>query len=412
MEPLRPTGILARFFTPALFFLTAAAILALINLSGGPVWARWVALHFALLGGVSQLVLGSAQFFSGAFLATDPPPRKLIRPQLLTWNAGTLMVAAGLPLGVPRLTEAGALLIVAGLGLFLAGLLTMKRRSLQQFSWAVRWYAAAAGFLAAGVAAGAAMGAGVVFDAGSLLGAHLVLNLMGWFGTAIVGTLHTYFPSLTSTRLAYPRLEAPTFAAWVTGVVLLSAGMALGAGPVAVMGWLALDAAGVLLSLNLLSSLRAAPAPLPLSARLVAIAQGFLPAGLTVGLAATMAEGYLGPFVDPARDALPTLILAGWIGMTVAGSLFHLLTVIARVRTRFAISVPPFEPVWDRVLASLAGFGLAGTTVTAMVSGPGVLSSITTLMVVCAVVLLAGRLLRLAVEVVSLPPTRPGPHGS
>jgi hypothetical protein len=47
----------------------------------------------------------------------------------------------------------------------------------------------------------------------------LALNLAGRLGTAIVGTLHTFFPSLTQTRLRLPRLQAPTFVAWLFGSV-------------------------------------------------------------------------------------------------------------------------------------------------------------------------------------------------
>jgi hypothetical protein len=48
---------------------------------------------------------------------------------------------------------------------------------------------------------------------GSLLGAHMALNLAGWFGTAIVGTLHTFFPSLTQTHLRFARTSSPRCAA-------------------------------------------------------------------------------------------------------------------------------------------------------------------------------------------------------
>lgn len=408
MEPLRPTSLLARFFTPALFFLLAAAVLALINLGGGPVWARWIALHFALLGGVSQLVLGSAQFFSGAFLSTDPPSRKIVAAQLFTWNTGTLMVAAGLPFGLPRLTAAGGLLIIVGLGLFGAGLLNMRRRSLQKFCWATRWYLSSAGFLTLGALIGIALATGFVWGSGSLLSVHLVLNLMGWFGTAIVGTLHTYFPSLTATRLAYPRLEAPTYLAWVTGVFALAAGMAVSFVPLAALGWLALDVAGVLLSLNLLSSLKNRPAPLPLSARLVGAGQLFLPAGLTIGLAATLADGTSGPFLGPVREALPTLILVGWIGLTVAGSVLHLLSIIARVRSRFAVPMPAIRPVGDRLLTGLAGIGVAGMAVTALAGGPSVLSALAKLMTVGALFLLLTRLVLLAGRVIPTLASRPG----
>ena len=45
-------------------FMVAAAAVAVVNWLGGFAWAGWMTLHLALLGGVSQLVLGSAQFFT------------------------------------------------------------------------------------------------------------------------------------------------------------------------------------------------------------------------------------------------------------------------------------------------------------------------------------------------------------
>jgi hypothetical protein len=102
------------------------------------------------VGGVSQLVLGAGQFFAGAYLATDPPRRELVRLQLCAWNAGTVLVAIGVPADVALATLAGALLLAIGLGAFLVGLDSLRRRSLQRAPWAVRWYEACAGFLGAG----------------------------------------------------------------------------------------------------------------------------------------------------------------------------------------------------------------------------------------------------------------------
>lgn len=97
---------------------------------------------------------------------------------------------------------------------------------------------------------------------GSLLGAHLALNLAGWFGTAIVGTLHTFFPSLTRTQLRYPRLQGPAFVLWLLGDGELAVGTAFGIDLLVGSGWLALTAAAALLGVNLLASLRAASEPL------------------------------------------------------------------------------------------------------------------------------------------------------
>ena len=231
---------LTAFFIPALVLLVAGAATAAVNAVAGPVWARWLSLHLILLGGVSQLVLGAAQFFAAAFLATDPPPRKLILAQLVTWNLGVLMIAIGRPTGTTGLVSTGGLLILAGLMLFAAGLRDMKRRSLQSNSWAVRWYGAAALWLGIGALVGVLLAEGRTGDYNNLLAAHYVLNLAGWLGTAIVGTLHTFFPSLTGTRLAFPRLEGRTFIAWVGGVSFLALGFATDYAWLAALGWLSL----------------------------------------------------------------------------------------------------------------------------------------------------------------------------
>src|SRR5687767_3418200 len=60
---LRPSDMLVAFFTCAVAMLTAAVVAVVLGeLVGFEEW-RWLALHLAFVGGVSQLVLGAAQFF-------------------------------------------------------------------------------------------------------------------------------------------------------------------------------------------------------------------------------------------------------------------------------------------------------------------------------------------------------------
>ncbi|MGZ6709707.1 MAG: hypothetical protein ACXVFN_22545 [Solirubrobacteraceae bacterium] len=356
----RPSTLLVAFFAPGLAMMLAGAAAAIVHAAGGGWWLHWVSLHLVFLGGISQLVLGAGQFFVCAFLATDPPPRRLIAAELASWNAGTLLVAAGEPTGTNTLTLAGAGLILIGLALFAAALAAMRRRSLQRARWALRWYQASAACLALGAVLGTLMARGTPWTHGSLLGAHLALNLGGWFGTAIIGTLHTFFPSLTQTPLRHPRLQGPTFLLWMLAVAELALGSAFGSGGLLASGWLDALIAAVLLSANVLGSLRAAPRPLSLPARLVAVAHAFFPAGLLLALVTTVQSGSMGPFAGTARAPLATLLVGGWIGLTVAGSLLHLLAVLARVRDlRRAFPAP--RPRRDRSLTALAA-----TAVTAL----------------------------------------------
>jgi nitrite reductase (NO-forming) len=394
----RPSELLAAFFRAGLLFMLAALVAAIAHTISGHDWLQWLTLHLLFLGGISQLVLGVGQFFVCAFLATDPPPRRLIWAQLAAWNAGTILVAVGVPTATTGLVDGGGALIAAGLLLFAAALRGMQRRSLQRAPWALRWYQASAACLGAGALAGVLMARGTAWPYGSLLGAHLALNLGGWLGTAILGTLHTFFPSLTQTQLRYPRLQRPTYVLWLLGIVGLAAGAAFNRAGVLATGWIALLLAATLLAVNLHASLRTAARPLGLPARLLALAQVFLPAGLLLALVATLDAGATGPFTGPPRAALAVLLLAGWIGLTVAGSLMHLLAILARIRT-LTVPMPQPRPLRDRTLTATAGAAVAAL---ALSRAPGLapLGAPAAAVTLAAAGLLATRLLALALRAV------------
>ena len=394
----RPSELLSAFFLAGLVFTALAGVTAVAYSVSGLGWLHWLALHLLFLGGISQLVLGAGQFFTCAFLATDPPPRRMIAAQLLAWNIGTVLVAVGVPTGHVALVYAGAVAVATGLILFALALRWMERRSLQRVPWALRWYRAAAACLALGALIGVLMARGTTWTHGDLLGAHLALNLAGWLGTAIIGTLHTFFPSLTQTQLRYPRLQRPTYFLWLLGVIELAIGAAFTSRGVLATGWTDLLAATALLSLNLVASLRAAPRPLSLPARLLALAQTFLLAGLAIASVATVQAGVYGPFAGSSREVLAVLLLAGWIGLTVTGSLLHLLAILARIR-RFAISMPRPQPARDRLTALAAAVAIT-TLALSETAALGSLRIPATVLTLTVASLLAWRLISLAARAV------------
>jgi nitrite reductase (NO-forming) len=344
------------FCLPALLWLAAGAVVAAVASAGlaGP-RASWLAVHLIFVGGISQVLIGAGQFFSSAYLATEPPPRRTTRAQSVSWNAGALLVAIGLPSGAGGLTAAGGGLLLAGLALYTAALRRLERDSLQRARWAVRWYYGSAAFLATGSLLGATLATGAGWTHGSLFAAHITCNLAGWFGGAIIGTLHTFFPTLTNGRLEHPRLQGPAFMLWYGGVAAFAAGEAFAAAPLAWSGAAAIAAAAALLCVNLAASARAARGPVGLPARLIGAAQGFLIAGIVVACWMLIAAGPLALTSDPWRSALGVLLGIGWIGMTFAGSLVHLLGVLARVRG----GAPPMRPKPRRDGALTAALALA-----------------------------------------------------
>ncbi len=360
---MRPTDVLGAFFLCGLLFLAAAVVCGVIQAVEPWAWGRWLALHLAFFGGVSQLVLGASQFFAGAFLATDPPPRRLVRAQLLFWNSGAILLALAVPLRSDPLIWIAVALLVAGLVAWARALAVMRGRSLSRNPWATRWYEASAVFFAVGIAAGAMLSQGIAWSHGHLLGAHMVLNLAGWFGAAIVGTLHTFYPSLTQTMLRFPRLQPVTFWLWCAGVGGLAVGYAWAIEPLAILGWIVLGAAATALLVNLAACRISSTAPLSLAARVVGVAQVFLPAGIAVLAVAAAVDGPAWSFAGSTRVAAGTLLVAGWVGLTVLGSLLHLLAITVRVRN-FTRPMPKARPRLDRALTATAALGVAALAIT------------------------------------------------
>ncbi|MBS1676138.1 MAG: hypothetical protein JST08_02015 [Actinobacteria bacterium] len=392
---LRPTDIVGSFFVCGLAFLLAAALAGVFQAVHPWPWGRWLGLHLAFVGGVSQLVLGASQFFAGAFLATDPPPRTLVRAQLAAWNLGAIGLALAVPLAAGAALWIAVALLVGALGLWAAAIVVMWRRSLRRSPWAVAWYCAGAFYLGLGLIAGSLLAHGVPWVHGNLLGAHMSLNLAGWFGGSIVGTLHTFYPSLTQTQLRRPRLQALAFVAWNGGVAALAIGYAWALDPVAIAGWIALCLGALALLVNVAASLRTAVRPLSLAARLVGAAQPFLLAALLVATVAAIDHGPAGALVGGTRATVGTLLVAGWIGLTVLGSLLHLLAVVLRVRGGFTARMPAPRPRLDGGVAALAMLAVAALAL-AQEGGPEALHTPAKWLLVVVYAVLAARVAQLA----------------
>jgi hypothetical protein len=170
-------------------------------------------------------------------------------------------------------------------------------------------------------------------------------------------------------------------------------------------GWLGLCLGALALIVNVAACLLAAPRPLSLAARVVGLAQPFLLAGLLLATVAAFADGPAQALVGASRTATGTLLVAGWVGFTVLGSLFHLLAVVVRVRGGFTAKMPEPRPRLDSVVAALA---ITGIAVTALAQGAGLdgWRDPAVVLLLAAYAILAGRIAVLAGRV--LIRARPG----
>ncbi|MBJ7348609.1 MAG: hypothetical protein JHC87_08580, partial [Thermoleophilaceae bacterium] len=236
----------------------------------------------------------------------------------------------GVQRGLRGLIDTGVTVLLAGLLTAASGLLKMQRASLQSRPVMVRWYYMCMAFFVLGALVGASMASHSVGGLDDPLSTHLTLMFGGWLGCAIVGTLHTLFPSITATRLRWPRLEVPTYWLWVTGVTILAGGYALGTTVAVAVGWYLLLSAASLLLANISATARSGSLR-NVPALFVTAAQLCLLVALLIAVVAVSTDP-TASFSAAQRAAVGTLLLFGWIAMTVAGALTRLLSVVGRVR--------------------------------------------------------------------------------
>jgi hypothetical protein len=99
------------------------------------------------------------------------------------------------------------------------------------------------------------------------------------------------------------------------------------------------------------------------------------------------------------------LLLAGWVGLTVAGSLLHLLAILARIR-RFKLAMPGAQPTRDLALTAATGIAVALLALS-KAAEMTVLSILATALILTVAALLAFRVIVLAMR--ALAPIR-GAH--
>ena len=187
-----------------LAWLTAAAIAAAMHRQLPA--ATWLMVHLLLLGAVTTALLVWSWHFSVAVLrAPQAPTRRGEVVRITTANIGALGVVVGVLANAPAVTILGAVAVAAAVAAHVGALVIQLRRALpSRFAFTVRAYVAAGLLLIPGIALGVLMARGT-WDAttySQLLLGHVTINLLGWVGLPILGTLVTLWPTMLHTRLA------------------------------------------------------------------------------------------------------------------------------------------------------------------------------------------------------------------
>ena len=167
------------------------------DLPGG----RWLAVHLFTLGVVTNLVLAFSDHFARA-LTRQPGDAPTV--QLVVANVGILTVFLGVAGDRPRWAATGATILSA---VVLASLLRLRRLRTTavgpRFGWIVGTYELAHGAFLLGALFGALVATGVLGGAwiGAVRIAHLHVNVLGWAGLTLLGTIVFFGPTIARTRI-------------------------------------------------------------------------------------------------------------------------------------------------------------------------------------------------------------------
>jgi nitrite reductase (NO-forming) len=237
---------------PVVLWLVATGAVALVHpFVPAP---RWLMIHLLLLGAVSHAILVWSRHFADALLHTPQREgdRRVQSQRLLLLNGGVVLVVAGVVADLWPAVLLGAVAVVAAVVWHGVALVFQMRRALpSRFGATVRYYVVAAACLPVGAALGTILARGLADPwHGQLKLAHATVNLLGWMGLTVVGTLVTLWPTMLRTRMAEgteraARRALPVLAAAVavaTSGALLGSRAAVALGLATYLGGLALVA--------------------------------------------------------------------------------------------------------------------------------------------------------------------------
>ncbi|WP_408015941.1 multicopper oxidase domain-containing protein [Rhodococcus chondri] len=292
----------------------------------------WLLVHLLGLGAASNAILIWSGHFSETLLKKPAgESRRADTARLVAFNIGAVVVVAGMVGNrwIPVLLGGCA---VIGVAVWHGTTLLRRLRSAlpSRFGHTVRYYVAAAGLLPIGAGLGIAMAnSGLSSDLHErfVLG-HAGINIFGWVGLTVLGTLVTLWPTMLRTRMAQ-RVETAArrgLPALLVALVVGVGGAIAGLPEVAAAGTLGyLAAAGYVLEPHLDEIRRKHPADFATLSVLAGVVWflGTL-AYLTVGLATASNPQ---DAVEVAGGATAAL-LAGFLVQVLLGALTYLIPVI------------------------------------------------------------------------------------
>ncbi|TFD26649.1 multicopper oxidase domain-containing protein [Cryobacterium lyxosi] len=198
----------------------------------GSSFGPWLMVHLLLLGALSTAILVWSQHFADSLLKnTAPGGRYWLGVRLTVHTVGAALVMIGITGAWWHVVLTGGILVGLNAVVHATILVRQLRGALPaRFAPLVRYYIAAAGCLVVGVTLGIWMahpGSAAASDYyDRLYITHIGLNLLGWVGLTVIGTVALLLPTVLRSRvLSTTRAAArPTLPTLLAGLVVLGTG--------------------------------------------------------------------------------------------------------------------------------------------------------------------------------------------
>lgn len=315
---------------PVAFWLTALFGIALFHryVPESP----WLLVHLLLLGAVTNAIFVWSAHFTDALLRrrTTPGSRRWQIGRLVVLNIGVVMVVAGMVTVEWFMTLAGSVIVGGAAAAHGTALALQAATALpSRFGATVRYYICASLALPFGAFLGAML-AGHPIERwhGRLVIAHITLNLLGWVGLTVMGTLVTLWPTMLRTRIAegaerVARQALPVLVASVTVTVMGALAGVQGLAALGVAGYLG----GVIWAVRPLAQVARTKAPSAYATWSVMAAVVWL-VGSLFGLVIALVTSPTWQLVSDRLELLITPLAAGFGAQLLLGALSYLGPVV------------------------------------------------------------------------------------
>ncbi|WP_347955808.1 multicopper oxidase domain-containing protein [Gordonia aichiensis] len=319
-----------------------------VTVSGGvtggtaPAGAHWLMIHLLGLGAASNAILIWSWYFTEAVLRHSHTEQRVRHAaRLILFNAGALTVvvaygfigahAGAVSAGLWAAVIAGATVAFGAIAWHSAALAQRVRTALpSRFGPMVHFY------VASGVALLIGIGFGATIAGGRLPGdwpdrlavAHATLNVFGWIGLTVIGTLVTLWPTILRTRMADGVEQAakrglPLLCAAVAVIVV---GALIGLAAVAAVGMAGYAAVLAYVAWSHADEVRRKP-PTSFAGLSVLAGVTWLFVALFVGAVAYLTALDWTAVYD-RLNVLTTALLGGFLAQVLLGALSYLIPVV------------------------------------------------------------------------------------